>query len=81
MAKKKKTKPIFTRGFTDVRKRIKKSARYTSSCDNCTFYEWDEELKEEACQNENVLEYDICIDLESNRVYCNYWRPESDENN
>ena len=75
----KKTKPIFTRGFKDVRQRAKKSSRYTSSCDNCTYFKWDEESKEEICHNGNVLEYDICVDLENNRVYCNYWQPESDE--
>lgn len=77
MAKKTKT-PIFTRGYKDVRKRTKKSSRYTSSCDNCTYFMWDEEEKEEICHNGNVLEYDICVDLENNRVYCNYWQPESD---
>lgn len=67
----------FSRGYKDIKTKVEKSARYSRSCDNCTFYLKTEEDEEEVCQNPNVLPYDICV--EESRTFCSFWKYVSKE--
>lgn len=73
------SKLAFTRGYKDIKEKVKKSYRYTRSCENCHSYGRTEEDEEEVCQNPNVLPYDICVD--ENRTYCSFWRYINDRGN
>lgn len=71
MNNKKKSKPVFTRGYKDVRARIEKYPKFFMSCLNCDYYFKDKGDDVELCQNPNVLQYDMVV--EPDRVYCIHW--------
>ncbi len=62
---------LFSKGYGAVRERIRSNSYYTRSCLNCTHYYQAVGDKEEACQNNSVLEYDIIV--EGHTVYCTQW--------
>ena len=62
----------FTKGFKNVRDRVRKGSKYTMSCYNCEYYYQAEGDTEEVCQNPSVLKYDMVIT--QNSIYCNYWK-------
>ncbi len=64
---------IFTRGYGECRKRLANNSRFTRSCFNCAYYYQAVGDKEEVCQNETVLQYDMV--LEGNNIYCLKWQP------
>lgn len=66
------SKLCFSRGYKEIKEKVEKTAKYTRSCENCTFYYKTDEDDEELCQNPNVLAYDICV--EENRTYCSFWK-------
>jgi hypothetical protein len=66
-------KITFERGYGAVEGKLKKSAKYISSCDNCDFFYQAVGDDEEMCQNPAVLKYDLIITEE--RVYCTHWAP------
>ena len=70
--KKKKNKPIFTRGYQESRERLSNYPYYSRSCFNCEHYYQGSGDKEEVCQNDDVLEYDMIV--EGNNVYCLKWQ-------
>lgn len=61
------------RGFNHVREQIQSKSRYLRDCNNCRFFYQAPFDEEELCQNEQVLEFDICTD--NQRIYCCYWLP------
>lgn len=61
-----------SRGYSSIREKVTKSARYMRACENCKFYFQTTEDEEEVCQNPEVLEFDICQD--GDRVYCAFWK-------
>ena len=71
--KKQKKRPIFTRGYDVCRERLSSNPYYTRSCFNCAFYYQAVGDKEEVCQNDDVLEYDMVVD--GNNIYCLKWKP------
>lgn len=68
---KKQRRPIFTRGYSESRERVSKSAMFSRSCFNCDSYYQAVGDKEEVCQNTNVLRFDMVFD--NNNMYCVYW--------
>ena len=68
---KKQSRPIFTRGYSESRERVSKSAMFTRSCFNCEHYYQAVGDKEEVCQNTNVLRFDMVFD--NNNMYCVHW--------
>ena len=70
-----KKKPLFTRGYQDSRERLAKNPYYTRSCFNCAYYYQASGDKEEVCQNQDVLQFDMVVT--ENNVYCVKWRPSS----
>lgn len=60
-----------TRGYAKVMNKVDKSPRYTKSCLNCEYYYKASGDREEVCQNDAVLEYDMVV--EENRIYCLQW--------
>lgn len=69
-----KNKPKFTRGYDECRERLLNNSFYTRSCFNCAYFYQASGDKEELCQNEDVLQYDMVID-NNNNVYCLKWEP------
>lgn len=67
------SKPKFTRGYDDSRERLANNSYYTRSCFNCAYYYQASGDKEEVCQNNEVLEYDMVVS-ETN-IYCLKWTP------
>jgi hypothetical protein len=67
----------FERGYSKVREKLRsdRGSRFVMSCTNCEFYYQACGDKEECCQNNGVLEYDVIVD--SDRVYCLQWKPVS----
>lgn len=65
------------RGFSPIREQIQSKSRYLRDCNNCRFFYQAPLDEEELCQNEQVLEFDICTDKD--RVYCCYWLPNGDK--
>lgn len=65
----------FTRGYNESRERITKNSFYSRSCFNCAFYFQTPGDKEEVCQNNEVIEYDMVVD--GNNIYCLKWKPTS----
>ncbi len=64
----------FSRGYNEVREKLKNSPAFLMSCFNCAFYfSEDGEEKEECCQNKEVLKYDMIVNGHS--VYCHFWKP------
>lgn len=61
----------FTKGFKPIRDHVSTKSRYLRDCNNCVYFYQDEHDDEEVCQNQKVLEFDICNDKD--RVYCCYW--------
>ena len=61
------------RGFLPIREQIQSKSRFLRDCNNCKHFYQDTSDEEELCQNEQVLEFDICVDKE--RTYCCYWQP------
>lgn len=73
-AKKEPTyKPVFNRGYNEVRQRVEKGSRYTMSCYNCDYYYQAVGDKTEVCQNPEVLKYDMVVSETS--IYCTKWKP------
>ena len=68
---KKQRRPIFTRGYSESREKISKSAMFTRSCFNCDYFYQAVGDKEEVCQNTNVLKFDMVFD--NNNMYCVHW--------
>lgn len=68
-------KPVFTRGYKESRERLSKNPYYTRSCFNCVYYYQASGDKEEMCQNQDVLQYDMIVD--GNNVYCLKWKQSS----
>ena len=62
----------FTRGYNDVRDRVRKGSKYTMSCYNCEYFYQTEEDDEEVCQNTNVSKYDMV--MTENNIFCNFWK-------
>lgn len=75
----KKKKPLFTRGYQESRERLSNSFYYSRSCFNCEHYYQSSGDKEEMCQNDSVLEYDMIVD--GNNVYCLKWQQCSKNSN
>lgn len=75
MSSKSKNRPIFTRGYQESRERLLKNPYYSRSCFNCAYYFQASGDKEEVCQNQDVLQYDMVVT--DNNVYCVKWRPSS----
>ena len=71
--KKKDKKQIFSRGYQVSRERLAKNPYYTRSCFNCQYFYQASGDREEVCQNESVLEYDMVVS--ENNVYCVKWTP------
>ena len=63
---------LFSRGYSDVRRRVEKGSKFTNSCFNCDFYYKAEGDREELCQNPEVLKYDMIVT--ETGIYCNRWR-------
>ena len=63
--------PIFNRGFKEVRQRVEKGSKYTTSCFNCEYYYQAVGDKTEVCQNPEVLKYDMVVSETS--IYCTKW--------
>lgn len=63
----------FERGYDLSREKTEKSPKLIMSCTNCGYFYQASGDKEEVCQNESVLEYDMVFD--ENRVYCLQWKP------
>lgn len=70
-AEKKSKSSLFTKGYGDVRSRIMRNSHYTMSCYNCEYYYQASGDKEEVCQNQDVLKYDMVV-TETN-IFCNRW--------
>ena len=70
-SRKPKKKSLFSKGYSEPRQRMRKSCGYTMSCFNCKYYYQSVGDKEETCQNNSVLEYDMIVD--GHRVYCTHW--------
>ena len=68
---KKQRRPIFTRGYSESREKVSKSAMFTRSCFNCDYFYQAVGDKEEVCQNTNVLKFDMVFD--NNNMYCVHW--------
>ena len=75
MSSKSKNRPIFTRGYQESRERLLKNPYYSRSCFNCAYYFQASGDKEEVCQNQEVLQYDMVVT--DNNVYCVKWRASS----
>lgn len=63
---------LFSRGYSECRKRVEKGSKFTNSCFNCDWYFKADGDREELCQNPEVLKYDMIV-TESG-IYCNRWR-------
>lgn len=70
--KKPDKKKMFSRGYKECRERLSNNSYYSKSCFNCEFYYQSSGDKEEVCQNDDVLEYDMIV--EGNNVYCLKWQ-------
>lgn len=68
-----KDKHIFTRGYKECRERLKGNPKYLMSCFNCFYYYLGVGDKEEQCQNDSVLNYDLV--MEANNICCLRWKP------
>ena len=68
-------KPLFSRGYNVSRERMEKNSYYSRSCFNCAYYYQMPCDKEEMCQNNEVIEYDVIVD--GNNIYCLKWKPSS----
>ena len=71
MSKKKKERPLYTRGYDELSEKISKGAKFLSDCRNCEYFYLDTTEGEELCQHPSVLQYDIVVD--DNRIFCAYW--------
>lgn len=80
MSKSSNNNSLFSKGYSEIRQRMIKSCGYTMSCFNCKYYYQAVGDKEETCQNNSVLEYDMIVD--GHRVYCTHWEmcSKDDEN-
>lgn len=65
-------KPVFNRGYREVRQRVEKGSKYTMSCYNCEHYYQAVGDKTEVCQNPEVLKYDMVVTETS--IYCTKWK-------
>ena len=65
-------KPVFNRGYSEVRQRVEKGSRFTMSCYNCEYYYQAVGDKTEVCQNPEVLKYDMVVSETS--IYCTKWK-------
>lgn len=74
MAKQKnKERPLFTRGYKELAEVQKQKSKFIRHCNSCLFYYADKGEKEEYCQNEHVLPYDVVQD--GSNISCHYWKP------
>lgn len=64
---------LFSRGYNESRERMARYPKYSMSCFNCEYYYQTRRDKEEVCQNNSVLEYDMVV--EGNNIYCLNWKP------
>ena len=65
------------RGFAPIREQIQAKSRFLRDCNNCKHFYQAPLDEEELCQNDQVLEFDICVDKE--RTYCCYWQPNGEK--
>lgn len=65
---------ITSRGFSEERQKIKRGSKFTRSCLNCDYYYKTLEDDSEVCQNDQVQEYDMVVDANSNNIFCSYWK-------
>lgn len=72
-------KKMFSRGYEESRERLSKNSYYSRSCFNCEFYYQGSGDKEETCQNDEVLQYDMIVD--GNNIYCLRWVQNSSKKN
>lgn len=68
-----KKKSVFTRGYKECREKLSKNSTFSRSCFNCEHYYQASGDKEEVCQNESVLSYDMVVT--DNQIYCVKWQP------
>lgn len=68
-------RPKFTHGYNESRGRMEKNSYYSRSCFNCAYYFQAHGDREEVCQNNEVIEYDMIVD--GNNIYCLKWKPAS----
>ena len=66
-----KKKSIFSRGYQESRERLSKNSYYSRSCFNCAKYFQASGDKEEVCQDQTVLEYDMVVT--ENSISCMKW--------
>lgn len=67
----KKERPLFTRGFKELKEKQQKGIKFIRHCNSCHFYFSEVEGQEECCQNESVLPYDVVMTEDS--IFCHYW--------
>lgn len=67
---------LFTRGYKECRDRLEKNSHFTRSCFNCVYYYQASGDKDECCQNNSVIQYDMVIT--GNNIYCIHWCPHKD---
>lgn len=60
-----------TKGYEDVRDRIKRYGYHTRSCMNCAYYYQSVGDKEELCQNQSVIQADMIVN--GHNVCCTQW--------
>lgn len=71
----KKKRPMFSRGYQVSREKLAKNPYFSRSCFNCAYYYQASGDKEEVCQNQEVLQFDMVVT--DNNVYCVKWQPSS----
>lgn len=69
------SKPIFSRGYKESRERLAKNSTFSRSCFNCKYFYQASGDKEEMCQNQSVLQYDMVAT--PTNVYCLKWEQSS----
>lgn len=68
----KNKRPMFTRGYKESRDKLSNNSYYSRSCFNCAYYYQASGDKEEMCQNDEVLKYDMVVN--GNNIYCLKWK-------
>lgn len=72
MSKAQNKRPMFTRGYKESRDKLSNNPYYSRSCFNCAYYYQASGDKEEMCQNDEVLKYDMVVN--GNNIYCLKWK-------
>ena len=69
----KKQNNIFSKGYSQVHKQLKKNPIGIQDCSNCQFFDVADGEKYEMCHNVNVTKWDM-VQTEYGE-YCSYWQP------